>query len=449
MSRHTVTLTYQFLGRACDRVSALSNTLPAGPREQLAKAFSDVLQAVKIELDEFVAGSPSDDDIEQRCKHISAIVDRFSNLLFPIFERPESHGIINNLTLPILRFSPNDSHYIGLVPADELNFGTHMISLQHIWSVLSFQEDKINAADPSLRFFIKYPHLLSNDTLSLVVLGHEISHVWYQLFNGTDAVAPLINMDSVALGKICDDRKILAGSDEQFEFYSRLQSIAAAWAEEITCDIAAVHLLGPAALFSYERTVQLSGGHNIPTTSHPDSAWRCRLMLEQLSLAGFALTDLKGKDSQAPNVIPGCITEIERLTKAYGTGATALDPAEQVAHDAIVIGLPKIRDAVVEKMGVPPIKMENTAETLGPIVEAFSNGHPISDQWHNGENAPLETRWLAFALWETYLRQQSDTDLGASELHKYESDLASQFSRACNAAEVLARWREKKNGGAD
>jgi hypothetical protein len=407
----------------------------------LASAFAQVLTAVRSELDEFVAGTPSDDDIEQRCRHISAIVDRFSNLMFPIFERPEAHGIINNLTLPILRFSPNDSHYIGLVPADELNFGTHMISLQHIWSVLSFQKDKIDSADPNLRFFIKYPHLLSNDALSLVVLGHEISHVWYQLFDGTDAVAPLINMDSVALGKICDDRKIPAGSDEQFEFYSSLQSIATAWAEEITCDIAAVHLLGPAALFSYERTVQLSGGHNTPTTSHPDSEWRCRLMLEQLSLAGFALADLKAEGSRAPNVIPGCIGEIERLTSAYGTDAPELDPAEQVAHDAIVAGLSKIREAVVEKMEVPPIRMENTADILGPIVEAFSKGHPISDQWLDGENVPLETRWLAFALWEIYLRQQSDSGLKATDLNAYEVDLASQFSRACNAAEVLARWR--------
>src|SRR5438132_6806421 len=128
MSRNIVTLTYQFLGRACNRVSTLSNTLPHGSRQQLAESFVEVLRAVTTELDEFLASSPSDDDIEQRCRHIAAIVDRFSNLMFPIFERPEASGIINNLTLPILTFCPKNSHYIGLLPADELNFGTDMIS---------------------------------------------------------------------------------------------------------------------------------------------------------------------------------------------------------------------------------------------------------------------------------------------------------------------------------
>jgi len=37
--------------------------------------------------------------------------------MLPIFERPEVPGIINDLTLPILRFTPDGSHYIGLILA--------------------------------------------------------------------------------------------------------------------------------------------------------------------------------------------------------------------------------------------------------------------------------------------------------------------------------------------
>ena len=164
-------------------------------------------------------------------------------------------------------------------------------------------------------------------------------------------------------------------------------------------------------------------------------------MLEQLSLSGFELSTLKKGGAPALTIIPGCIAALQRMTDAFGTYTPDLDEAERVAYDALLAGLTKIRETVAGAITVPAITADDATQIVPEIVAAFSKGYPVSDIWRDRQNTAFDTRWLAFSLWEVYLRQQQDPSVSASELRSYEADLAFQFSRAINAAEVLARWR--------
>jgi len=240
-----------------------------------------------------------------------------------------------------------------------------MISIKHIWSVLSFREEKIEQADASIRFFIRYPYLLSNDTLALTVLGHEVAHVWYETLKAADLIAPMIQIDSETLATICQQRGL--SQDQQFEFYTNLQTIASAWAEEITCDMAAIHLFGPASLFAYERTIELSGGHNSGTVSHPDSAWRCRLMVEQLRRLGFTKDKLRRRNSKLCQDLPGCSRELVTMFDRYIEYAPTLDEVDRMLDMGF---LPDVR-RIVEKISTNRQTLLFSA-TLPPEIERLA-----------------------------------------------------------------------------
>jgi len=444
MSRHLITLTYEYLARIHDHVAVHAETLPNGSRRKLAKDLEELFAFAKQDYFGQIDGQ-SEEQVEFLSRLFMDSADQLVRFFFPLFDSPEVPAVLNHLTLPMLRYSPPNSQCVALVPStDEVNFGTQMFRLTWAWNVLASNTNVAERnLDQTLNYFISYPQPLGNDLLSLTVFGHEVAHVWFSSCEGGQKLSELIGtLDPAALAAAALTLNLGPNSIEESDYFFEVQQKALKWAEEIVCDIVAIHLLGPAVLFAFERTIQLSGGHKGATdfgrrdNTHPDSRWRCRIMLEQLRDNGFPFE--VGEDA----VLRGVLGELHFLAKRdMSHEPTFADQGDAVIYRAIESARANLMARLVAEMQIPALRFATVIEQVPPIASEYEIGHIVSDRWEADGSVPLHTSAILLALWEVYLRQKNDDTVHPQELRSYEVNLSAQVAKSMSSAETLHYWR--------
>jgi len=272
------------------RVQNLHTTLSGNPRELDDQIAFNAKVALRI---------------------ISAVHQQYLPLLHAGSQRNEY--LIHPSIERAVELFTEDSFELTLVPDFEYNYG--FVGKEHFGSreieqLEKHSDQNTKAALTALRdksslkrwiTFLYFPVADRDSALNLCVLAHELGHFVDRAKEIYQKLLP-IELDETSFDELVEARCKAAPfgikpkpGDKQLTFetiftkpgvqarcYLSCTEMLEKWIREIIADVLAVHAIGPASYFAFHDFLACVGAENVASSSHPASAFRLQLMLEEL-----------------------------------------------------------------------------------------------------------------------------------------------------------------------
>lgn len=249
---------------------------------------------------------------------------------------------------------------------------------------------------------LSFPRSEVNNILHHAVWAHEIGHVLEfglgkQLLSNEPGIRwegtalddpPSISLliaDEI-LNNIRNDLKVRIGKNA-VDALEKTGPLVKIWVREIVCDLLAIRLFGPAALFAF---VEFSEGyiHNItqPREYHPPPIFRIRLMNDLLAKSN--LLKIKETDGfhEFQSLLESELSRIQAMVNEYEPkilthlGEFVHSKLEEVVYQIALQGIANHSDTIIDYMlrirGEYFLRSGGLSKKLPQLIEHLRNGIP-------------------------------------------------------------------------
>ncbi len=391
----------KFLGIS-DLLDDLDCILPShGPKKFLraTKLYIKVLQAY---FEDKLKREGTEEGIINLCNEIIDRLVEVHEHYFPFISEGKDTSVPSELFPAFVYivkklFKMKSKFEFGLFPSWEHNYGFYGFhDIKQIISLLvkflpdEAKKDIFKEAEdlPLWIVFYSYPYVETNLTLSLTPLIHEIAHLKdHDEKIHTTLLPEKLHEDSfneyikqITASPAPSGRTIKKGtSEEQLTFgdflpendirrseFKKISEIITNWVKEIVADLLAVHVIGPAYLFSFIETCIMPGTNENYSYTHPSAWLRLKLILEEIEFLGYI------KDFHNINLRNKIKGYKEKLLKY---NASPDEPISKVAYSSIEGKFLAIQEKVREIIEKDSFKCSMYNESVPELIEEFKKGH--------------------------------------------------------------------------
>lgn len=279
------------------------------------KVIDLVLLAVK-KIEEFLddeAGNSDlslleDNELESRIHRVTSIVPTI-HLLVSIVERSDVTAVPAEIAAPLRREIEtlySSSAELIVTSSTTLNYSIQSITLIRIKELLNLDDHDLKEF-PKRLFVASLPSIEYDQALQHCIFGHELSHPLWDEYAIEDRL-PEVIVDKTRLMKLLKtfEKKAAEPTTKEFPFDAleevvrapqRVHKATVKWCKELTSDLFALSLFGPAFLFSVIYFTCSFERLDFASDTHPPSRLRLRLLFRFLDIL-YTQADLFSSETE-------------------------------------------------------------------------------------------------------------------------------------------------------
>ena len=266
------------------------------------KVIDLVLRAVK-KIEEFLDDEAAnenlllldDNELESRIHRVTSIIPTI-HLLVSIVERSDVTAVPAEIASPLRREIEtlySSSAELIVTSSTALNYSIQSIARIKIQGLLNLEEEDLKEF-PKRLFVASLPSIEYDQALQHCIFGHELSHPLWDEFAIQERL-PEVIVDKNRLMKLVKtfEKQAAEPTTKEFPFEAlervisapqRVQSATVKWCKELTSDLFALALFGPAFLFSVIHFTSSFERLDFANDTHPPSRLRLRLLFRFLDI---------------------------------------------------------------------------------------------------------------------------------------------------------------------
>lgn len=392
----------------------------------------------------------TDNELESRIHRVTRIIPTIYSLV-SIVERSDVTAVPAEIAAPLRREIETlyaSSAELIVTSSTDLNYSIQTISLIKIQKLLNLEEEDLKAF-PKRLFVASLPSIEYDQALQHCIFGHELSHPLWDDF-AIQSRLPALVVDKkrlVKLGETFEKQAAEPTKDFPFEAFAkvigapqRVQTATVNWCKELTSDLFALALFGPAFIFSVIYFTCSFERLDFASDTHPPSRLRLNLLFRLLDIL-YTQEDIFSSETR------------DFLTKWRDIGNEDIvveDDVHEIVLDTISNsklhdGLPQMVEGLRSQLRseYSQDNYRNDIKLLCPLINAQI---PPAEYLLDGKYEPATFAGILNAGWECYVRglKEYEARLPPSRrATKYELKRSynSFLLKALEINEAIRSWR--------
>lgn len=326
---------------------------------------------------------------------------------------------------------------------------------------------KLSPDDTVKRLYIMgFPYVERLNVLMHTIFGHEIGHpIEKEYFQSEDTPQVIENITQAVLKtrSLPTDIQTLDifTTGEVVRMCERVVQLRHRALAEVTCDLVAVHLFGPAALFAIEEIALGREPDRFDTTDtrshYPPWRYRLRTVVAEFIPEWVdRFITIGGFDPSVSKTIQDRFTNLRAFTESSeDTDLLSKNQEAKIAYHSLEAALPGVRKFVKERLANCGFNMDDViSSSNAPLLERLNNWVP-PDAYINavGEEVVGDVRlilnvgWIRWLHSYSYINAEFDDEAAIRSHLKQVNALERLVLKALEYVDLRSLWGKRPTDG--